>query len=129
MLSLLIGPLLAPRAFSRRPLSVDRRPPVMTYKASTRPAPRATERLLTHWKLLPFFVRDYTPILRAASKAGGGLGPMNQFILMGLGVLPGLITIAVVAWVEPCIAYVEKNGSLSGPFVSRESNFRKRLSS
>jgi hypothetical protein len=54
---------------------------------------------------------------------------MNQFILMGLGVLPGLITIAVVAWVEPCIAYVEKNGSLSGPFVSRESNFRKRLSS
>jgi len=53
-----------------------------------------------------FFVRDYTPILRAASKAGGGLGwlngavesPMNQFILMGLGALPGLITIALVAY-------------------------------
>src|SRR5262249_17266999 len=40
MLSLLIGPLLAPRAFSRRPLSVDRRPPVMTYKANTRQARR-----------------------------------------------------------------------------------------
>jgi hypothetical protein len=38
MLSLLIGPLLAPRAFSRRPLSVDRHPPVMTYKANTRQA-------------------------------------------------------------------------------------------
>ncbi len=36
MLSLLIGPLRAPRAFSRRPLSVDRRPLVMTYKANTR---------------------------------------------------------------------------------------------
>src|SRR6516162_1911339 len=38
MLSLLIGPLLAPRAFLRRPLSVDRHPPVMTYKANTRQA-------------------------------------------------------------------------------------------
>jgi hypothetical protein len=38
MLSLLIAPLLAPRAFSRRLLSVDRHPPVMTYKANTRQA-------------------------------------------------------------------------------------------
>ena len=26
------------------------------------------------------------------------MGPMKQFILMGLGVLPGLITLAVVAY-------------------------------
>src|SRR5262249_2777464 len=28
----------------------------------------ATERILTHWKLLPFFVRDYTPILELQAK-------------------------------------------------------------
>ena len=64
MLSLLIGPLLAPRAFSRRPLSVDRHPPVMTYKANTRQAAAeegpasATEAKMEFFLTVAFLIND-----------------------------------------------------------------------
>ena len=52
-------PLLAPRAFSRRPLSVDRHPPVMTYKANTRHARRPKKgRPTPRRPKMEFFLKD-----------------------------------------------------------------------
>ena len=56
--------MLAPRAFSRRPLSVDRHPPVMTYKANTRQAAaeegpaNATEAKMEFFLTVAFLIND-----------------------------------------------------------------------